>query len=274
VKPIENELKILSNSYSLTLKLTTEKKPNVNVAFSEGIHRIEFWKNEYAAKTADEDEDTLQNFQLFVKDIINYQWYANQLEYVKQKMFWDEFKKSLPYLGAKFGGEFKPFLDATYMDEVYDAIHFIWSGELFDKGSIPLLMDKLNQLSSDNNKKLKEWLKTIGFEMRENESLDDMNKRLFEFMKKNKNKINQNQSNKTDSTLNNLKQKTDSTLNSIKQKVDSTVQSNLYNTSPEAAFKTFAGTEYKDFDESTGLGIKNNNTKWYFENGDWTELKN
>jgi hypothetical protein len=56
----------------------------VNVAFSEGIHRIEFWKNEYAAKTADEDEDTLQNFQLFVKDIINYQWYANQLEYVKE----------------------------------------------------------------------------------------------------------------------------------------------------------------------------------------------
>ena len=84
VKPIENELKILSNSYSLTLKLTTEKKPNVNVAFSEGIHRIEFWKNEYAAKTVDEDEDTLQNFQLFVKDIINYQWYANQLEYVKE----------------------------------------------------------------------------------------------------------------------------------------------------------------------------------------------
>ena len=84
VKPIENELKILSNSYSLTLKLTTEKKPNLNVAFSEGIHRIEFWKNEYAAKTADEDEDTIQNFQLFVKDIINYQWYANQLEYVRE----------------------------------------------------------------------------------------------------------------------------------------------------------------------------------------------
>jgi hypothetical protein len=84
VKPIDNELKILSNSYSLTLKLTTEKKPNLNVAFSEGIHRIEFWKNEYAAKTVDEDEDTTQNFQLFVKDIINYQWYANQLEYVKE----------------------------------------------------------------------------------------------------------------------------------------------------------------------------------------------
>jgi len=85
VKPIDNELKILSNSYSLTLKLTTEKKPNLNVAFSEGIHRIEFWKNEYAAKNAvDEDEDTTQNFQLFVKDIINYQWYANQLEYVKE----------------------------------------------------------------------------------------------------------------------------------------------------------------------------------------------
>ena len=33
VKPIENELKILSNSYSLTLKLTSEKKPNLNVAF-------------------------------------------------------------------------------------------------------------------------------------------------------------------------------------------------------------------------------------------------
>ena len=85
VKPIENELKILSNSYSLTLKLTSEKKPNLNVAFSEGIHRIEFWKNEYAAKNAvEEDEDTIQNFQLFVKDIINYQWYANQLEYVRE----------------------------------------------------------------------------------------------------------------------------------------------------------------------------------------------
>ena len=85
VKPIENELKILSNSYSLTLKLTSEKKPNMNVAFSEGINRIEFWKNEYAAKNAvEEDEDTIQNFQLFVKDIINYQWYANQLEYVKE----------------------------------------------------------------------------------------------------------------------------------------------------------------------------------------------
>jgi hypothetical protein len=57
----------------------------MNVAFSEGINRIEFWKNEYAAKNAvEEDEDTIQNFQLFVKDIINYQWYANQLEYVKE----------------------------------------------------------------------------------------------------------------------------------------------------------------------------------------------
>ena len=85
VKPIENELKILSNSYSLTLKLAADKKPTMNVAFSEGINRIEFWKNEYAAKNAvDENEDTLQNFQLFVKDIINYQWYANQLEYVKE----------------------------------------------------------------------------------------------------------------------------------------------------------------------------------------------
>jgi hypothetical protein len=85
VKPIDNELKILSNSYSLTLKLTTAKKPSLNVAFSEGIHRIEFWKNEYAGKnTADEEEDTIQNFQLFVNDIINYQWYANQLEYVKE----------------------------------------------------------------------------------------------------------------------------------------------------------------------------------------------
>ena len=85
VKPFENELKILSNSYSLTLKLTSEKKPNLNVAFSDGINRIEFWKNEYAAKNAvEEDEDTIQNFQLFVKDIINYQWYANQLEYVRE----------------------------------------------------------------------------------------------------------------------------------------------------------------------------------------------
>lgn len=85
VKPIENELKILSNSYSLTLKLNTEKKPNMNIAFSEGINRIEFWKNEYAAlNPVDEEEDTVQNFQLFVKDIINYQWYANQLEYIKE----------------------------------------------------------------------------------------------------------------------------------------------------------------------------------------------
>lgn len=85
LKPIDNELKILSNSYSLTLKLTNEKKPNLNGPFSEGINRIEFWKNEYADKNAaDEDEDTIQNFQLFVKDIINYQWYANQLEYVKE----------------------------------------------------------------------------------------------------------------------------------------------------------------------------------------------
>jgi hypothetical protein len=85
LKPIDNELKILSNSYALTLKLTNEKKPNLNVSFSEGIHRIEFWKNEYAGKNVvDEDEDTIQNFQLFVKDIIYYQWYANQLEYVKE----------------------------------------------------------------------------------------------------------------------------------------------------------------------------------------------
>lgn len=85
VEPIENELKILSNSYSLTLKLTSEKKPNMNIAFAEGIDRIEFWKNEYAAKNAvDEEEDTTQNFKLFVEDVINYQWYTNQLEYVRE----------------------------------------------------------------------------------------------------------------------------------------------------------------------------------------------
>ena len=147
----------------------------------------------------------------------------DKLQNIQEETFWAEFKKNLPYIGKLWGGDLNLFKDSTYLDEVYDALHFVWKGELFDKGSYELLVEKLNNFSADNDKKLKEWLTSIGFEIRQDESVEEMNKRFKIFMEKNKDKINQNQTNKTDSTLNDLKQKTDSTLDKVKQDVKSTV---------------------------------------------------
>lgn len=85
LKPIENELKIIANSYSLTLKLSTVKEADVEISFSDGSNRIQFWRSEYDAKNAKpEEEDTMQNFQPFINEIIKYQWYVNQLEMVRE----------------------------------------------------------------------------------------------------------------------------------------------------------------------------------------------
>jgi len=92
LKPIENELKILANSYSLTLKLSTEIEPNKEISFSDGSNRIQFWRNEYDVINANqEEEDTMQNFQPFIQDILKYQWFVNQLEMVRE--FEKEFEK-------------------------------------------------------------------------------------------------------------------------------------------------------------------------------------
>lgn len=85
LKPIENELKILANSYSLTLKLATPQEADVEISFSDGANRIQFWRSEYGVINAkSEEEDTMQNFQSFVNEIIGYQWFANQLEVVRE----------------------------------------------------------------------------------------------------------------------------------------------------------------------------------------------
>lgn len=92
LKPIENELRIIANSYSLTLKLSAPQESKVETSFSDGASRILFWRSEYdALNTKFEEEDTMQNFQAFVNEVIRYQWFSNQLEVVRE--FEKEFEK-------------------------------------------------------------------------------------------------------------------------------------------------------------------------------------
>jgi hypothetical protein len=84
LKPIEDNLKILSNTYALTLKLTEEREPNVEVSFSDGAQRVQYWRNEYSNHRERLDEDTISTFQSFLNETIKYQWYTNQLESVRE----------------------------------------------------------------------------------------------------------------------------------------------------------------------------------------------
>lgn len=84
LRPIEKELKILSNAYALTLKLNEDREPTIEISFSDGANRVQFWRNEYSVQNTIQEEDTISNFQPFVNETVRYQWYANQLESVRE----------------------------------------------------------------------------------------------------------------------------------------------------------------------------------------------
>jgi hypothetical protein len=118
VKPVEKELFILGNSYNMKVPVRTVAEAKTDPIFSDGAQRVQYWINEYEVNQIQpEDEDTIPNFQSFLRETTVYQWYANQMEIIRA--FEREYEKeALARLRNLITDEDLDFLDMKWEDYI------------------------------------------------------------------------------------------------------------------------------------------------------------